>query len=127
MPTSLPPSSGFTGAGVTEGDFKSAITALRAYLSGLFGDTGATPLDLPMVTHSAPLQYSSSDSPALTANVVLPSMVSVLFGSMVMTPVPVLRTLTLKPSAAVAAANRLSVQDPVVQSISLPLSAATTL
>lgn len=46
MPTSLPPSSDFTGAGVTEGDFKSAITALRAYLSGLFGDTGATPLAL---------------------------------------------------------------------------------
>ena len=42
MPTALPASSDFTGAGVTEGDFKSAITALRDYLSGLFGTDGVT-------------------------------------------------------------------------------------
>lgn len=42
MPTALPPSSDFTGAGVTEGDFKSAITALRDYLSGLAGTDGVT-------------------------------------------------------------------------------------
>jgi microcystin-dependent protein len=46
MPTALPPSSDFTGAGVTEGDFKSAVTALRDFLSGLLGTTGATPLAL---------------------------------------------------------------------------------
>jgi microcystin-dependent protein len=46
MPTALPPSSDFTGAAVTEGDFKSAITALRDYLSGVLGATGATPLAL---------------------------------------------------------------------------------
>ncbi len=33
----LPPSSDFTGAGVTEGGFKSAITTLRSYLNDLFG------------------------------------------------------------------------------------------
>lgn len=41
MPTALPASSDFTGAGVTEGDFKSAISALRDYLSGLLGADGA--------------------------------------------------------------------------------------
>jgi microcystin-dependent protein len=42
MSTALPPSSDFTGAAVTEGDFKSAITALRGFLSGMFGTDGAT-------------------------------------------------------------------------------------
>lgn len=40
MPTALPASSDFTGAGVTEGDFKSSITALRDFLSGLLGTDG---------------------------------------------------------------------------------------
>lgn len=42
MSTALPPSSDFTGAAVTEGGFKSAITALRDFLSGLLGTDGAT-------------------------------------------------------------------------------------
>lgn len=42
MPTALPASTDFTGAAVDEGDFKSAITALRDYLSGLLGTDGAT-------------------------------------------------------------------------------------
>lgn len=42
MPTALPASSDFTGAGVTEGDFKAAISALRDYLVGLLGADGAT-------------------------------------------------------------------------------------
>lgn len=42
MPTALPASSTFTGGAVTEGDFKSAITALRDYLSGMLGTDGAT-------------------------------------------------------------------------------------
>ena len=42
MPTALPPSSDFTGGAVTEGDFKSAISALRDFLAGLFDDDGAT-------------------------------------------------------------------------------------
>ena len=42
MATALPPSSDFTGAGVTEGDFKTAISALRDYLSGLLGTDGVT-------------------------------------------------------------------------------------
>jgi microcystin-dependent protein len=42
MPTALPASSDFTGAAVTEGDFKSAITALRDFLAGLVGTDGAT-------------------------------------------------------------------------------------
>lgn len=41
MPTALPASSDFTGAGVDEGDFKAAISALRDYLSGLLGTDGA--------------------------------------------------------------------------------------
>ena len=36
----LPPSTDFTGAAVTEGGFKTAITGLRDYLSGLLGTTG---------------------------------------------------------------------------------------
>jgi hypothetical protein len=36
----LPPSSDFTGASVTEGAFKTAITNLRDYLSGLMGADG---------------------------------------------------------------------------------------
>lgn len=46
MPTALPASSAFTGAAVTEGDFKAAISAQRDFLSGLFGTTGATALAL---------------------------------------------------------------------------------
>lgn len=42
MPTALPASTDFTGAGVTEADFKTAMTALRAYLSGLLGTDGAS-------------------------------------------------------------------------------------
>lgn len=38
--TALPPSSDFTDSAVTEGGFKTAITNLRDYLSGLFGTTG---------------------------------------------------------------------------------------
>lgn len=40
MPTALPAASAFTGASVSEGDFKTAITSLRDYLSGLLGTTG---------------------------------------------------------------------------------------
>lgn len=38
--TILPPSTDFTGAGVSEGDFKTAFTAMRDYLNGLLDDTG---------------------------------------------------------------------------------------
>ena len=41
MTTALPPSSDFTGAAVTEGDFKAALSAMRDYLSGLLGTDGA--------------------------------------------------------------------------------------
>lgn len=40
MTTPLPPSSDFVGSSVTEGGFKSAITALRDFLSGLLGTDG---------------------------------------------------------------------------------------
>lgn len=53
MSTALPASTDFTGAGVTEGDFKSAITALRDYLSGLMGTDGVTATAL--ATLGAPL------------------------------------------------------------------------
>jgi hypothetical protein len=36
----LPPSADFTGGGVTEGGFKTAMAGLRDFLNGLFGATG---------------------------------------------------------------------------------------
>lgn len=39
--TALPPSTDFTGAGITEGQFKTAISSLRDYLATLLGTTGA--------------------------------------------------------------------------------------
>lgn len=53
MPTALPVSSDFTGAAVTEGDFKTAIAAQRDYLAGMFGTTGA--LAMALATLGAPL------------------------------------------------------------------------
>ena len=55
----LPPSTDFTGSSVTEGQFKTALTALRTYLADLFGADGlkttalatlgaATPAELPV-------------------------------------------------------------------------------
>lgn len=38
--TALPPSNDFTGSSITEGQFKTAITNLRAFLNDLFGSTG---------------------------------------------------------------------------------------
>ncbi len=38
--TPLPPATDFTGAEVTEGEFKTAISSLRAYLAFLLGTTG---------------------------------------------------------------------------------------
>ena len=38
--TALPPSTDFTGAAITEAQFKTAISNLRAYLAGLFGSDG---------------------------------------------------------------------------------------
>lgn len=45
--TTLPAASDFTGSTVTEAQFKTAITNLRSFLSGLLGDAGdaATALD----------------------------------------------------------------------------------
>ena len=40
MTTPLPPSADFTGAAVTEGGFKTAITSLRAFLADLLGASG---------------------------------------------------------------------------------------
>lgn len=40
MPTALPAASAFTGTGVTEGGFKTAQTAQREFLAGLFGADG---------------------------------------------------------------------------------------
>lgn len=40
MTTPLPPATDFTGSSVTEGGFKTALTALRTFLSDLLGSTG---------------------------------------------------------------------------------------
>lgn len=40
MPNALPPSADFTGSGVTEGGFKTALTSMRAFLADLLGTTG---------------------------------------------------------------------------------------
>lgn len=62
MATALPAASAFTGATVTEADFKSAITDLRAYLAGLHGTDGeiATALDTLGVPLSAYLAKSGT-------------------------------------------------------------------
>ena len=67
MPTALPASSDFTGAGVTEGDFKAAISALRDFLSGLIGADGAP------VTALATLGAPASGSRPTTALVLVPT------------------------------------------------------
>jgi hypothetical protein len=41
--TALPPSDDFTNAATTEGGFKTAITGMRDFLSGLFGADGTKP------------------------------------------------------------------------------------
>ena len=58
MATALPPSSDFTGAGVTEGDFKTAISALRDYLSGLLGTDGV--IGTALATLGAPISGYSA-------------------------------------------------------------------
>lgn len=40
MPNALPPSTDFTGSSVTEGQFKTALTTMRAFLADLLGTTG---------------------------------------------------------------------------------------
>lgn len=40
MPTALPPATDFTGAAVTEGQFKTALTSLLTYLADLLGSDG---------------------------------------------------------------------------------------
>lgn len=65
MPTSLPPSTDFTGSAVTEGGFKSAISAMRTYLAGLLGTDGATQTAL--ATLGAPLSSYVVKSGAYTA------------------------------------------------------------
>lgn len=64
MPTALPATSDFTGAGVTEGDFKSALSALRDFLSGLLGTDGATATALAAL--GAPLSAYVAKSGAYT-------------------------------------------------------------
>ena len=41
MPTALPAATDFTGAAVTEGGFKTALTSLRTYLAELLGTDGS--------------------------------------------------------------------------------------
>jgi hypothetical protein len=41
MPTALPPAADFTGATVTEGQFKTALTSLRTFLAELLGADGS--------------------------------------------------------------------------------------
>lgn len=65
MPTALPPSSDFTGSGVTEGGFKSSISALRVYLAELLGTTGSTATAL--ATLGSPLSSYVVKSGAYTA------------------------------------------------------------
>ncbi|MEY2656064.1 MAG: hypothetical protein RLZZ524_3092, partial [Pseudomonadota bacterium] len=42
--TALPPASDFTGASITEGQFKTAITSLRSFISELLGTSGTDKL-----------------------------------------------------------------------------------
>lgn len=60
--TALPLATAFTDSAVTEGDFKSAITDQRDYLSGLFGSDGT------VATALATLGSLGADTVAKTAN-----------------------------------------------------------
>lgn len=64
MTTALPPSSDFTGAAITEGNFKSAMTNLRAFLAGLLGTSGEQSAAL--IAMGAPLNSGVSKSGAYT-------------------------------------------------------------
>jgi hypothetical protein len=81
---------------------------------------------LRIVFQADPLHTTRQDSPAANVIVVAPSICSDALGSRVMTPVPLLRTPKVNPSPAVVAASRVRLNVPLVQSISLPLSPATT-
>ena len=62
----LPPSSDFTGASVTEGGFKSAITTLRSYLNDLFGSDSSNKA-LARETLAVPISGTTAKTGTYTA------------------------------------------------------------
>lgn len=62
----LPPSTDFTGSSVTEGQFKTALTALRTYLADLFGADGLKTTALATLGAATPaeLQAARDDTEA---------------------------------------------------------------
>jgi len=66
--TAIPDAADFTGAAVTEGGFKTAITNLRSYLTGMFGTDGTTATALSTLGAQADLDVvSQGDAEAGTA------------------------------------------------------------
>ena len=62
----LPPSSDFTGASVTEGGFKSAMTTLRSYLNDLFGSDSSNKA-LARETLAVPISGTTAKTGTYTA------------------------------------------------------------
>lgn len=62
----LPPASDFTGPGVTEGQFKTAMTGLRSFLNDLFGADGTKSTALATLGAATPadLQAARDDTEA---------------------------------------------------------------
>lgn len=56
----LPASTNFTGATVTEGQFKAAITDLREYLAGLFGVDGSKATALGTLGAATPADFAEA-------------------------------------------------------------------
>lgn len=56
MPTALPPATDFTGAAVTEGQFKTALTSLRTFLAELLGADGSVATALGTLGAATPTQ-----------------------------------------------------------------------
>ena len=70
--TALPPATDFTGAAVTEGDFKTAVTNMRAYLAGITDTTGIvadarTQLGLGSLAIKSTIATADVDAGAITA------------------------------------------------------------
>lgn len=58
MPTALPAATDFTGAAVTEGGFKTALTSLRTYLAELLGTDGSVATALGTLGAATPAEMA---------------------------------------------------------------------
>lgn len=59
MPTALPAATDFTGAAVTEGQFKTALTSLRTFLAELLGTDGTVATALGTLGAATPAEMTA--------------------------------------------------------------------